>query len=555
MNKVTKINLEPIVDSLYHICKPGIGNLFRSSVVKASLLKEIEEITDPNAIYSFIPLMFVKNRMVSKLANEKVHALLNHVPPHLLNKIDEKIRNSIFSKHYHQLSKYWYNLNPSIVDSYKGHSTEFLIILKILCCHPNGYIRYKAIKTLAENSIQDAIPFLIIRANDWVDEIRILCFTTLNRIISKEIIDHFIESLPLLKQLEIKRRQELRFDRLQLIRKIESLLTTQCSDALFKKINSQEILVARYAFAILANADSKIEQLLTATLNHRDIVIKVNAFNLANNQYNSDRFLIYLNKVKDDKLMPIRKMALYAFIERYPNQAKGILEQALLDRSRSIRHLSRYYLKRLGISEFSNYYRDAINRQDKPIKLAILGLSESGNQQDFRFIQPLISKNISQLNAVIINAAFTMQPEGWKSVITQLLSNPEPASLKSFVNCLLENQESYTFEEILELVYKRNSLMHIRYFIRILSNRHYDRWIVLNFILSELELTTDHDIKVIFEQYLHTWIHHNCPNKIFIRPCHEKSNTCLNKANNLLKHNPTNSLYKELLENITCFIK
>ena len=52
--------------------------------------------------------------------------------------------------------------------------------------------------------------------------------------------------------------------------------------------------------------------------------------------------------------MPIRKRVLYAFIERYPNQAKGILEQALLDRSRSIRHLSRYYLKQLGISEFSN---------------------------------------------------------------------------------------------------------------------------------------------------------------------------------------------------------
>ncbi|MCC5013897.1 MULTISPECIES: HEAT repeat domain-containing protein [unclassified Legionella] len=554
MNKVTNINLEPIVDSLYHLCKPSLVNLFRSSVLKAGLLKEIEEITDPNAIYPFIPLMFAKNRMVSKLANEKVHALLNQVPLHLLSKIDEKIRNSNFSKHYNQLSEYWYNLKPSIVDSYRGHSTEFVVILKSLCCHPNGYIRYKAIKTLAENSIAEAIPFLIIRANDWVEEIRILCFSTLNRLITKELIDHFIELLPLLKQLEIKTRKEHLFDRLELIRKIESLLASQCSDALFKKINSQEIIIARYAFAILAKADSKIEQLLTTTLNNRDIVIKVNAFNLAQDQYDSDQFLIYLNKIKDDKLMPIRKRVLYAFIERYPNQAKGILEQALLDRSRSIRHLSRYYLKQLGISEFSNYYRDAINRQDKPIKLAILGLSESGNKDDFRSIQPLISKNISQLNAAIIRAAFKMQPEGWKSMITHLLSNPDPASLKSFANGLLEYQESYTFEEILELVYKRNSLMHIRYFLRLLSNGYYDRWMVLNVILGELMLITDPNIKVLFEQYLHTWIHHNCPNKIFIRPCQETSNTCLDKASNLLKHNPTNSLYKELLENIKCFI-
>ena len=45
MNKVTNANLEPIIDSLYHICKPSLFNLSRSSMLKASLLKEIEEIT------------------------------------------------------------------------------------------------------------------------------------------------------------------------------------------------------------------------------------------------------------------------------------------------------------------------------------------------------------------------------------------------------------------------------------------------------------------------------------------------------------------------------
>ena len=50
-------------------------------MLKASLLREIEEITDPNAIYSFIPLMFVKNKTASRLANEKVQALLNTDTP------------------------------------------------------------------------------------------------------------------------------------------------------------------------------------------------------------------------------------------------------------------------------------------------------------------------------------------------------------------------------------------------------------------------------------------------------------------------------------------
>lgn len=555
MNKATNTHLESILDSLYYMCKPSVFNLFRTSIVNASLLREIETITDPNAIYSFIPLMFAKNEMVSKLANKKVHALLNNIPPHLLNKVDENIRNLNFSKHYAQISEYWYDIEPSIIDSYQEHSIDFFVILKILCCHPNGYIRYKAIKTLTESSVQDAIPFLIVRANDWVDEIRTLCCATLDGFICNEIIYHFVESLPLLEQLKSKGRHDEMCDRIELIRKIELLLATQCSDALFKKINSQEIIIARYAFDILARCDSQVERLLVDTLNARDIIIKVNAFILAGHQYNSEQFLIYLNKIKNDKLMPIRKMALYAFIERYPNHAKDILEHALLDASRSIRHLSRYYLKQQGITEFSDYYRDAIIREDKKIKLAILGLSESGSKQDFKYIRPFITKNIPRLNSAIVCAAFKMQPEDWKHIITQLLSNSDPTALKSFVNCILEHQESYTFTEILGLIYKKNNLMHVRYLIKVLSNGHYDRWMVLHFILSELESLTDHDTKMVFEHYVLTWIHHNSPNKIFMRPCQEKSNMCLDKATNLLKQNPTNTLYSELLENIECFIK
>jgi hypothetical protein len=253
--------------------------------------------------------------------------------------------------------------------------------------------------------------------------------------------------------------------------------------------------------------------------------------------------------------MLIRKMVLYAVIEHYTYQAKGVLENALLDRSCSIRNLSRYYLKQQGISEFSDYYREALTGQDKTIKQAILGLSESGNKPDFKYIRPFISERSSRLNSVILNAAFKMQPDDWKNVISQLLSNPDSATLKSFANCILENQESYTFEEILELVYKKNNPMHIRYFIKILSNGHYDRWVVLNFILCELEMITDHDIKVVLEKYLHTWIAHNSPNKVFTRPCHEKSKMYLDKVNTLIKDNPTNSIYWALLWNIECFIK
>jgi len=551
MKNTANTKLESIIDSLYQTCKPSVFNLFQHTAMEPSLVKEVESLDDPNALYSLIPFMFVKNKIVSRLARNKINSLLDAAPIHHLNKIDERIRRGYFSPDYPEMTKYWYNLTPRIVDAQNSDSTEHLACLKILCCHTNGYIRYKAIKSLTEKSIQDGIPFLIIRLNDWVDEIRSACLIAVNDILKKnEEICRFVDYLPLLNQLKTKGR----YDQVQLAKQIELTLVNKCIDKLFTKINSKEIRSARYAFTIIANSAPLLEELLRYTLDHKDIIIKLRAFELAKKQYDPEKFLTYLNKLKNDKLMPLRRNALYAFVEYYPVQSKNILEHALLDRSRTIRNLSRCYLKKQGVSDFSNYYKDALVKHSQTLKPAILGLSESGSEDDFSYIRPFLKNDNVHLNAAIISAAFKMHPEDWKDIVCDLLSDPDPATLRSFANCILEKPNSYSFDEVLNLIYKKSSPMHVRYFIKILTYGQYDRWASLNFVLSELVKLRDKDIKIAFEDYLHRWIYRNSPNKVFVRPSNDESRQCLEKATHLLKDNSNNQLYKALLGNIKRFI-
>lgn len=546
---ITKKRLESVVDSLYQRCKPSVFKIFKT-LRWAHLIKEIESITEPSAFYSFIPLMFVKNEIVSKLARKKIKDLLRTIPIHQFHLVDEKIRKgNFFYNHYKEMNRYWYDLPSNIIDEVNKDTPECLTCLKILSCHPNGYIRHKAIMSLNKINLSNSIPFIIIRLNDWVDHIRVDCLKIIRNLIDDEAVCHLTNYLPLLQQLKGKGR----YDYIQLVTQIETALANKCSEALFSIINSDDIINSRYAFTIIANSSSHQEELLRFTRSHKDIVIKLRALEIAEKYYHSEQLFIYLKELTNDKLMQIRRNTLYAIIKYYPRESKYILENALFDSSRSIRNLSQYYLKQQGIFDFSFYYKNAL-KSNKTIKSAILGLSESGCKDDFECIRPFIKKEGINVTTEIIIAAFKLQPEDWKTLVASLLSESNPAALRECVNCILQTPNTYTFREVLDLIYNKDNIMSVDKLIKILTHGQFDRWTILNFVLSEIETSDTKTLNKKFEDYLHKWMYRNSPNKVFVRPTKNEPQICFEKAKRLLINNPTNSLYPILLANIKCFI-
>ncbi|CDZ78452.1 hypothetical protein BN59_02762 [Legionella massiliensis] len=549
MNDEKSANPEEILKLLYHTSSPSYFRLLPKKALQPSLLKAIEEIDDLNILFHFIPLLFVKNQQVSEIARQKISELLECFPLSRLSGLDEKIRKLYYSNYFKVAEKYWFDLSPHLLDELSCDSMKNLAAIKILCCHPNGFIRSNAIKSLVNLSLIDALPFLILRANDWVDEIRKFCSATLFNLIDNNKASLLIENLPLIKQLKNKGR----YDQIKLIQKIESALITDCQAVLFETLESRETIVSRYAFSILENSKKLIEKLLSETINNKDIIIKFSAFNLAKNELNSEQFFVYLVKLCNDKFMPIRKKVLYEMIELYPKQAIGFLEKGLLDRSYSIRSLCRFYLKQRGIHAFTSYYINALNNQEITATL-LVGLSESGNKTDFELIRSFMGTKNPSLQAAIIVAAFKMKPDDWENIIKNLLENPSPLILKTFVNCMTVFPESYSLTELIELVYRRKVPLYVHYFLKIISCLSYDRWIVLNFILDELILIEGDETKLLFEKYLVQWINHNSPNKNFVHLSVEESVITSDKLSKIIAMNPTHLIYQNLKANIKNFL-
>lgn len=66
----------------------------------------------------------------------------------------------------------WHRVEPQDVAQIAGQSGNPIAAGGLLSMHPNGYVREAAVYVLARSGQVSALPFLIVRAADWVEQVR-----------------------------------------------------------------------------------------------------------------------------------------------------------------------------------------------------------------------------------------------------------------------------------------------------------------------------------------------------------------------------------------------
>ena len=72
--------------------------------------------------------------------------------------------------------------------------------------HPNGYIREQAIQSLVK--YRNVIPFILLRCNDWVYQVRQSAFYSLSEVLSHCRNEEIIDALPVMTTLFRSKRCE-----------------------------------------------------------------------------------------------------------------------------------------------------------------------------------------------------------------------------------------------------------------------------------------------------------------------------------------------------------
>jgi HEAT repeat protein len=358
---------------------PGSPEPDREILLSAADI-EVRQIAD---IRYLAPLLCSANSATAEKAAVRVSGWLAAARPSQLAKLDEAFRHSTFL--YQSATRTWRDLSPAALDDARGIRRD--ILLKLASFHGNGFVRHAAVSGLARIDSGDELPFLLLRANDWVGPVRDSAQSALDRRLRPEYASHLLNSLPLVLRLREATRE--RHDNF-VDRTLTLLVESDGGRALLEGLHSDDTAVRRASFALAsfvpsANRSGFVAQAGTS----RDPMIRLAAVRAASHLAEWPELRILLKRWLTDRFVPVRREALGRVLESFPEDVEDALAAALFDSNAGVRVPARFHLRARGTSNFTAIYRDGLETHDRRRRgSALLGLGETGTQGDVAAILP-----------------------------------------------------------------------------------------------------------------------------------------------------------------------
>lgn len=348
------------------------ADLGRGEVV--SMIEQIGRSGEPLAAPALLGFAFEEHESVSRAASCAIHALLAEVPPLDLASLDPQARR-IGPFGY---GRTWQNdIRPDDVLAFDVSAGTSPFVLGLASSHPSGYVREAAARSLARVSSGDEVPFLLIRANDWVERVREVAQQALRVRVAEGQVRAFVRSLPLVSWL----RRCGRSRHAPFTESVEQLIGQRGTDEeLFEGIRSRDGQ-ARRACARIAGEYERL-QLCRRALTTSDSIVRLFAAELLMARLPASEASQLSRDLANDRFMPIRREALRAAVELGPDLYSR-LETGLLDRGFAVRRLAAYYAAQQFDVDLADFYRKRLaSSSGRVLGACIAGLGEHGRKED-----------------------------------------------------------------------------------------------------------------------------------------------------------------------------
>jgi len=263
-----------------------------------------------------------------------------------------------------------------------GEEQKFVLILGTF--HPNGYFRGRCMEKLAK--FDGALPYLMLRANDWAGPVRQKAFSLLESYMDRCSMEEILSAMPVLEKLERSgRRPEEQF------LKLKARFSASVEEALkrgdWRDVWPEDFAARRYLYRMTMESGLlTMEQmdfwlrrekeacgmvmLIRGILRHPDCTLERAA-----------EYLSFPNA-------RIRKCALEYRYE-HVKESWPELPRMLLDSGRSVREYAAYILERHTDLDIREFYLEHL--KDERPEYAILGLSECSKRGNVAALLPGLS--------------------------------------------------------------------------------------------------------------------------------------------------------------------
>jgi HEAT repeat protein len=379
---------------------------------------------------------------LSEPAGRAVERLLRDLTPTQLAWLDEKMRAGEYA--YFPGRDRWWSLTPEAVPQLARAAGFRPTLVGMLALHRSGYVRAAAVDLLGHIHDGREIPFLALRANDWVQPVGETATKLLAQRLTAGNRSAVIHALPFLARLIGQRRR----DHDWLSSPLRLVLLSDGGAEALALANRFDAGARRFVYDLMSTDGTRTEPaIVMAGLRDPDGVIRARAVkNLASSQDSEAVAGILEPLLVDDPVPAVRKLVLTEIAQRWPARLRPLLPLALLDPSPRVRMLAQYLAsKQLPHFPTRDLYINTLATDGRRQAAAIAGMGEIGTREDFDLLASHLDATQPRARRAALRACAKLDASRANAIALGALSDDAPSVGTTAVAILSMNARHLDF--------------------------------------------------------------------------------------------------------------
>ena len=431
----------------------------------------------PGAVVSLLPYTLTRDLVEATAAAGAVQCLIQPLIPRHVVALDEWLRHGAWYR-----DRTWPDLRPSALTRLLRLPQDLAhLLLAIACCHHNGHVREAAIEHLAAADADVAVPFLLVRVNDWVPEVRAAADGALEKYLDPAKAGRVVACLPLLERLA----PGTRASHGRLISRVESALASrEARAAVLAGTRSREVQIRRYAYRLLLRVPGEDPTcVLQAAVTEPDPPLALWALRTASATLAPAPLDALLQRALTARSARVRVEALRLVTEHSLARAVECHRALLADRAASVRAQAQWLVRRETGDDLRFYYRELVAARDSAsLAAGLSGLGETGLGADAELIEPHTNHHAAGVRAAAVTALHRLCPMDCISLFTLALQDRSAKVSRVAAGALRRVRHLPSASELWS-IFTSASMQHVqRNAIALLARRA--RWDSIVFLLQ-----------------------------------------------------------------------
>lgn len=389
-------------------------------------------------------------------------ALFDGISAKKICQIDEKSRS--YSVYYWKLRE----KSDWMVQRLKREELPYLTdeqYIASLCAgtlHSDGYCRQECVEALRE--WRNCLPYLVLRLNDWVAQVRDSAYASAMYRISVCEIKELFSALPMLDKVKHSGRWE-RPQVEEIEQAIRQRMRVKFCDCRLWEIPSYEVSVKNSIYRFVNQNEildlMQLEQLMTlekSSFGKRMLIQTI----LRQQDCDETRICRYLQ----DKSSVVR----YHAMEHYYGQRKDAwdgLEGMLLDKTRRVRDNAAFILRKHRVFDVLGYYIEQLDKGND--KIALLGIGENGTEKELNIVVSYLNDADLFVRRTALIAYGMLAKEQGEDVYWAFLKNPDQLFYIQAYRLIVKYDIRYSAKAIYEEYMECREKPVAHYLLRLLT--------------------------------------------------------------------------------------